>query len=231
VRRDGLHARPCLRATHKALGASNLNMTATLSLRLELDADGRPLAPDHPDIDDADEAARRSAVARLHRWTQGPAAEGESLPAVEAVMGLASEQTPNPTSRVTLSATRDALGQRRVRLDWRLVPEDLASVRRVLKLWGASLARSGLGHLRLVSPTRDDPWPGAIGWGNHHMGTTRMAADPTRGVVNAQGRVHGIANLYIAGSSVFPTAGAANPTLTIVALAVRLAEHLQEAAL
>jgi choline dehydrogenase-like flavoprotein len=61
----------------------------------------------------------------------------------------------------------------------------------------------------------------------HHMGTTRMHADPRRGVVDADCRVHGITNLYVAGSSVFPTSGAANPTLTIVALALRLALHLQ----
>jgi choline dehydrogenase-like flavoprotein len=59
------------------------------------------------------------------------------------------------------------------------------------------------------------------------MGTTRMHPDPGRGVVDADGRVHGVANLYIAGSSVFPTSGSANPTLTIVALALRLADHLE----
>jgi len=63
--------------------------------------------------------------------------------------------------------------------------------------------------------------------GFHHLGTTRMAADPRAGVVDADCRVHGVANLYIAGSSVFPTGGCANPTLTIVALALRLADHLE----
>ena len=59
------------------------------------------------------------------------------------------------------------------------------------------------------------------------MGTTRMSADPAQGVVDADCRVHGMANLYVAGSSVFPTCGSANPTLTIVALALRLAAHLK----
>jgi choline dehydrogenase-like flavoprotein len=72
-----------------------------------------------------------------------------------------------------------------------------------------------------------DPWPTSVRGARHHMGTTRMHADPRRGVVDADCRVHGIANLYVAGSSVFPTSGAANPTLTIVALALRLAGHLQ----
>jgi choline dehydrogenase-like flavoprotein len=61
----------------------------------------------------------------------------------------------------------------------------------------------------------------------HHMGTTRMHADPRQGVVDAQCRVHGIENLFIAGSSVFPTCGADMPTITIVALALRLAEHIK----
>ena len=63
--------------------------------------------------------------------------------------------------------------------------------------------------------------------GNHHLGTTRMASDPKAGVVDADCRVHGVANLYIAGSSVFPTGGCANPTLTIVALALRLADYIK----
>lgn len=72
-----------------------------------------------------------------------------------------------------------------------------------------------------------DPWPARVRGARHHIGTTRMHADPCRAVVDADCRVQGIANLYVAGSSVFPTSGAANPTLTIVALALRLARHLQ----
>ena len=70
-------------------------------------------------------------------------------------------------------------------------------------------------------------WPDDLFGGHHHMGTTRMAEDPRRGVVDADCRVYGVRNLYVAGSSVFPTSGAANPTLTVVALALRLADHLQ----
>jgi choline dehydrogenase-like flavoprotein len=64
--------------------------------------------------------------------------------------------------------------------------------------------------------------------GHHHLGTTRMSLDPSQGVVDPTSRMHGIANLYVAGGSVFPTSGSANPTLTIVALALRLAAHLQQ---
>ena len=71
-------------------------------------------------------------------------------------------------------------------------------------------------------------WPPELGGGRHHMGTTRMHQDPRRGVVDADARVHGTENLYVAGSSVFPTSGSASPTLTLVALAVRLAGRLKE---
>ena len=88
------------------------------------------------------------------------------------------------------------------------------------------LQRAGIGRLHSALGRESDPWPSGLRGARHHMGTTRMHPDPRRGVVDANGRVHGIANLYVAGSSVFPTSGAANPTLTIVALALRLAEHV-----
>jgi choline dehydrogenase-like flavoprotein len=85
-----------------------------------------------------------------------------------------------------------------------------------------------LGLGRMTLEVEDDGyWPAPVAGGNHHMGTTRMHEDPRRGVVDRNGRVHGVANLYVAGSSVFPTAGASNPTLTIVALTLRLAAHLR----
>ena len=65
-------------------------------------------------------------------------------------------------------------------------------------------------------------------WGNHHLGTTRMSDDPKQGVVDADGQVHGVGNLYVAGSSVFPTYGASNPTLNLMALTLRLADHLKK---
>ena len=70
-------------------------------------------------------------------------------------------------------------------------------------------------------------WPNSLEGGKHHMGTTRMHADPKQGVVDPDCRIHGLANLYVAGSSVFPTVGYANPTFTVVALALRLADHLK----
>lgn len=140
------------------------------------------------------------------------------------------EQAPNPDSRVTLTESRDALGVPRVRLDWRLTELDRTSMRRFLETLGMETGRSGLGRVRIMDWLLDDTteWPSFLSGAWHHHGTTRMHADARSGVVNADCRVHGMDNLYIAGSSVFPTAGGGNPTLTIVALSLRLASHLNE---
>lgn len=138
------------------------------------------------------------------------------------------EQAPNPDSRVTLDDTRDSLGLPRVRLDWRLSEIDKRTARHACRLVGEELARLGLARMRVDSwlMADDGSW-NDLGVRYHHIGTTRMSDDPKQGVVDCNCRVHGIANLYVAGSSVFPTAGNANPTLTIVALALRLADHLK----
>ncbi|MDX1541923.1 MAG: GMC family oxidoreductase, partial [Geminicoccaceae bacterium] len=138
-----------------------------------------------------------------------------------------SEQAPDPASRVTLGEERDALGMPRIRLDWRLGELDRRSLEVAGRLLAEEFGRSGIGRVRLPEWLEEDGWPEDLEAGWHHMGTTRMSDDPRSGVVDRDGRVHGLANLYVAGSSVFPTGGFANPTLTIVALALRLAEHLR----
>jgi choline dehydrogenase-like flavoprotein len=114
----------------------------------------------------------------------------------------------------------------RVRLHWELSPIDERSMRRSQEILGREVGRAGLGRVRSALEDEKGLWTKPEG-AYHHIGTTRMHEDPKQGVVDAKGRVHGISNLYIAGSSVFPTAGYANPTLTIVALAVRLADHVK----
>lgn len=139
-------------------------------------------------------------------------------------VNVQAEQAPNPASRVTLTGRRDALGMPRVRLEWRLGAMDLDSIDRFVRVFSVELPRAGAGRLK---PTVErDRLSEVIGWGWHHMGTTRMDADPARGVVDADVRVHGIENLFVAGSSVFPTSGVANPTFTAMALALRLADHI-----
>lgn len=138
------------------------------------------------------------------------------------------EQIPNPESSVSLSQTRNALGQRIARLDWRLLPGDKRGIRIAHEAIAREAGRSGFGRFRIDMPEDDAEemlLEGAVG-GFHHMGTTRMSDDPARGVVDRNCRMHEVANLYVAGSSVFPAAGWPNPTLTIVALAERLADHL-----
>ena len=135
------------------------------------------------------------------------------------------EQAPNPDSRVSLIHDRDAFGVPRVRVNWQMQQQDIQSMRRSLEIIGAEFARRFAGRVALHVET-----PHAGGQyvaGKHHMGTTRMHVDAKKGVTNADGRIHGVANLYVAGSSLFPTVGYANPTFTIVALALRLAGHLQ----
>jgi len=138
------------------------------------------------------------------------------------------EQVPNPDSRVTLGATRDRFGLPAADLAWHTTEQDIEALRRSFALVAQEAGRAGLGRLKL-DPEEEGAVPmSSMRGGHHHMGTTRMSDDPRMGVVDANCRVHGMGNLYMAGSSVFPTAGYGNPTLTIVALAMRLAEHLRK---
>jgi len=137
------------------------------------------------------------------------------------------EQVPNHDSRITLGEERDALGLRKVNVDWRLTELDRHTYRTAATLFGEELARACRGRFE------PEPWleenggvPQVYGT-SHHMGTTRMADDPREGVVDRHCQVHGVDNLHIAGSSVFPTGSWAFPTFTIIALSLRLAEQLR----
>ncbi len=143
------------------------------------------------------------------------------------------EQAPNPNSRITLGTERDALGMPRARLDWRLTHLDRRSFSALYDVMAREFGRSGAGRVRILDWVLGDErtWPASLSGGWHHMGTTRMHDDPRQGVLDSNCRVHGIGNLYVAGASAFPTAGAANPTLTLVALSLRLSDHLKAASL
>jgi choline dehydrogenase-like flavoprotein len=139
------------------------------------------------------------------------------------------EPEPDPDSRVTLArGSRDALGMPRVSIDWRLGSNVQRTFDRTLAILAEELRLGGVASADPGPAIEGGPWPATLEpegtW--HHMGTTRMHRDPRHGVVDADCRVHGLANLYIAGSSVFPTAGANFPTITLTALALRLADHL-----
>lgn len=138
------------------------------------------------------------------------------------------EQVPNPDSRITLATKRDMLGLPMAKVDWRLCDLDRHGIRIAHGIISREVERSGFGHMQVQLPeTEDEILAGAKG-GAHHMGTTRMSENPREGVVDANARVHGLPNLYIAGASVFPTGGYANPTFTILALTIRLADHLKK---
>lgn len=141
------------------------------------------------------------------------------------------DHAPNPDSRIMLGTRRDALGMPQPILDWRLEIEEKRAVRRTTEILGEVLGAMEIGRLKLEKwlLSDDNIWPDDIG-SYHHMGGTRMSSSSKTGVVNSECRVHGISNLFIASSSVFPTSGFSNPTLTIVALALRLADHLKKVA-
>jgi choline dehydrogenase-like flavoprotein len=139
-----------------------------------------------------------------------------------------SECAPDADSRITLGNETDALGLRRVKLDWRLPAELERTYRRAHELLADELQRHGIGRLTIGM---DGSVAKALAHAEssyHHMGATRMHESPRKGVVDANSKVHDVNNLFIAGSSVFPTYGHINPTLTIVALAVRLADHIKQ---
>ena len=135
------------------------------------------------------------------------------------------EQVPNSQSRVFLSQERDRLNMNRLVLDWKVGPEETRTVMRLQELLDSQLRRNHIGHLD--NPSNNPFYTDA----SHHIGTTRMSKNSQAGVVDENCKVHGVQNLFIAVSSVFPTCGYANPTWTIVALALRLADRLKTIAL
>ncbi|WP_024904668.1 FAD-dependent oxidoreductase [Robbsia andropogonis] len=138
------------------------------------------------------------------------------------------EQEPNPDSRITLSDERDAIGMRRIHIDWRYTAQDVATISRALDALASEITRSGVGTFSYDSEQVEAEMTRYGAYGGHHIGTARMGTDPISSVVDTNCRLHEVDNVYIAGAAVFPTSGQANPTLSIVALALRLADHLAE---
>ncbi len=136
------------------------------------------------------------------------------------------EHAPNRESRVTLSGEKDALGLHRLQVDLKVTSLEKESLIRFHEVLNQVLQQQGIGQLESNFPDIDSVWLKMTD-AFHHMGTTRMCEDPTKGVVDSDCRVHGLDNLYLSGSSVFPTVGCVNPTLTIVALSLRLADHIR----
>lgn len=171
------------------------------------------------------------AVANVQRARNRRAVPVAPLPPETSyVMSTRQEQSPNPESRIELGAEKDELGMPLANLRWRFTKLDKRSIRVFYELLGQEMGRAGLGRVQMMDwllDGDDDSWPSILAAGWHHMGTARMHEDPKQGVVDANCKVHGLANLFVAGGPVYPTSGAVNPTLMVVAITLRLSDHLK----
>ncbi|MFJ4156078.1 FAD-dependent oxidoreductase [Pseudomonas sp. NPDC089752] len=144
----------------------------------------------------------------------------------DGVISTMIEQFPNAQSRISLIDEKDELGVAKVNVNWALTATD----RHTIKCIGAELAKqfaeSGLGFVKLNDYVYDSELPLKMSPHAHHMGTTRMAASAEFGVVDVDCKVFGTDNLFVAGSSIFATGGASNPTMPLLQFALRLADHL-----
>lgn len=184
-----------------------------------------PLLQARGHAENLEPAGAFGSFCREARKAFGRAYRSLKKPGVHFRLNQMSEQMPNPDSRVVLSGEKDVFGRNRVQLNWQLTALDLKTIARSQRVLDEELRKAGLGRLEVIS--EDELLTADVHGGWHHMGTTRMHGDPKKGVVDRDSRVHGLSNLFIAGSSVFPTGGYANPVLTTVALCMRLADHVK----
>lgn len=217
------------------------NRTLNVSMGTTFVEDGST----HQDVKDMYLAVRRGQITpsllhQLARVARHPKAalsstwrfliRGRSFaPGARMQIGLTSEQEPNPESRILLSERTDALGVRRSNVRWRLTDLTCYTIRRFARVLRDEFTKAGIGDIQLEGWVVDDSksWTDRVSDQFHHIGTARMNDSSRLGVVNCDCRVHDIGNLYIASSAVFPTSGHSNPTLTIIALAMRLADRLK----
>ena len=138
------------------------------------------------------------------------------------------EQFPSLDSRVSLLDERDALGMRKAHIHWELSAADRNTIKSIGLEMAKCFAEAGLGFVRLEESVYNVSLPLKVSPHAHHMGTTRMATAPQFGVVDENCKVFGVENLYVAGSSVFATGGASNPTMPLLQVALRLADYLNQ---
>lgn len=146
----------------------------------------------------------------------------------DGVISTLIEQFPSVNSRISLLNERDELGVAKVSIHWELSPADRHTIKSIGLEMAKRFAETGLGFVKLNDYVYDTSVPLKMTPHAHHMGTTRMAATPEQGVVDTNCRVFGTDNLYIAGSSIFSTGGACNPTMPLLQFVLRLADHLNE---
>jgi choline dehydrogenase-like flavoprotein len=161
-------------------------------------------------------------------WRRGVQKRHAGFPVTAINVLIDLEQRPDPESRITLTDERDRLGMRKASVDWRLAEQERHTAAVFADILRRFFGETGVGRMR------SEPWlqeTGPIGdelaGTYHHIATLRMSTGPESGVVDADCMVHGTDNLFVAGCAVFPTGGHANPTFTIIALALRLADRLR----
>jgi len=214
--------------------------------RIEFDADGqaffqptaealakRGILNFHVEVETAPYPGMKQYVADLAcvtpEWTEWIAEELGSHLRCSAQVHMSWEQAPRPDNFVALSKTeRDAAGNPRTELHWTKDALEHRTLIEGLRLFGETIAAQDIGRLKIMDWVLDgSPYPEGMELaGNHHMGGTRMGSDPAVSVVDVDCKVHGMENLFVGGSSVFPTSGQCPPTTTLTALAVRLGDHL-----
>ena len=152
----------------------------------------------------------------------------EKKPGTYIQVHLAMESIPNPSTFIRLSDKRDLFDQRKLEINWQVTDAELSNAHRAVELCALEFARMGYGRAYSPLLAKPNEWPATFQSGKHHCGTTRMSDNPQTGVADRNCKVFDVDNLYVTGSSLFPTTGHTNPTLNLVALALRLADHLKE---
>lgn len=166
---------------------------------------------------------RRRGGGRIARWWNRTFGGDASTHALRVRL----EQAPDPGNRITLTRETDALGVRRLKLTLNVGALETRTVDVVSQYFARAVGIADIGRMKQDFDPSGTDWTAEAGWQYHHYGGTRMHDDPRKGVVNADCRMHDVENLFVAGSSVFPTGGHANPTLNLVALAIRLGDHIK----
>ena len=183
------------------------------------------------DLRSALRAIASSPVPAVRAAARHAAGQSRDIRGVQMCLAVGCEQAPNPMSRLYLTDERDELGMRRLALDWQLTEAEVGSIRRFTEVAADELRRLGLGELDLTTfHLPDDPGQlsGVLWDFAHHMGAIRMARTSTDGVVDPSCRVFGLENLYVGSAAVFPTSGFSNPTLTLIALCIRIADTIRQ---
>lgn len=148
------------------------------------------------------------------------------LPYARPYLSVYCEQPPDSKSSVTLSSEVDGVGLRRAEICWRISDMEMKSIRTFVKLVKGAFEERKIARILPVANLDEESFQRRFIDTFHHCGGTRMAEVETDGVVDSDLKLFGVENGYVCSTSVFPSSGFANPTHTLIALGIRLADHL-----